>query len=237
VDEFTSYWYKQHFHQFLHAATLLAYLWIMWNIRRLSHIEKAFVILLFIGVVAFLALWFQAMPNHDYYLTNSYILYLVTWAVAVKLLIRFKPRIPVSYIAKIIFLVFFVINLAHARKELQIRYWGWWNNTYNQVHQPLTGLKEKMREAGINRDDRVIVLGDGIPNASLYMIDSKGWTNFGGHMNNTDSTGISLAIESGAKYMVVLDTTWLNKDFVKPFATDLLIDHGSVQVFHLINGQ
>jgi uncharacterized membrane protein (UPF0136 family) len=237
VTEFTDYWYKQHFHQVLHAVTLLAYLWIMWNIRRLSNIVKAFVILLLIGVTGFILLWFQAMPNHDYYLTNSYMLYLVTWAVAIKLLLRHKPAIVASNITKIVFLIFFIINVVHARKEVNIRYWGWWNTSYFQVYQPMEGLKEKMREAGISRDDRVIVMGEGMPNASLYTIDSKGWTNFGGHMNNTDSTGISLAIESGAKYMVMVDTTWLSKDFVQPFTNDLLIDHGSVQVFRLTKNQ
>ena len=82
--------------------------------------------------------------------------------------------------------------------------------------------------------DTAIFLGYVIPNASLYLTDMKGWPNFGGHMDNLDSLKMENVKAMGAKYMVVLDTaTWMNKDFMHYFTTNLVIEHQNIKVFQL----
>ena len=233
IDEFTDYWYKQYFHLSVHISTGLAFLWVLWNYMKLSSFEKVFIVLLPLGVVMFLALWFQALPHHDYYLTNTYILLIITWAMAIKVLIKHYPRLSGSYIFRVFFVLFFAFNAHNTKSEISIRYWGWWNNGYLQTYEPLRELKPMIREAGVSRNDKIIAMGDEIPNSTLYLLDVKGWSNFGGHMNNLDSAGIAHAIQKGAKYMVLLDTTWINKDFVRPFIHDLLLEHKTIKVFNL----
>lgn len=233
INEFTDYWYHQYFHLYMHIATILAFLWVLLNYKKLSSIEKVFIVLLPVGVLMFILLWFQALPNHDYYLTNTYILLIITWALAVKILIEHYARVSRSYLFRVLFIVFLAFNAQHTRTEISIRYWGWWNNEYLQKYEPLRDLKPILREAGVNREDRIIAMADEIPNSTLYLLDVKGWCNFGGHMNNLDSADISLSMQKGAKYMVLLDTTWTSKDFLRPFIHDLLLEHKTIKVFNL----
>ncbi len=234
VDEFFEFWYKQHFHLSLHIASFMVFFWNMWNIKKLSNIERVFIILLPIGVILFLALWFKAMPNHDYYLINTYVLFIISWAIAISLFIRMYPVITRSKLIRIGFVVFFIFNALHCKKEISIRYWGWWNDhEYNNNYKDLADLKPYLREAGVSREDRIIAMGDVTPNATLYMVDSKGWSNFGGTINNLDSARIARSISKGAKYMILLDSTWQSKDFVRPYTNNLLLEHRSVKVFQL----
>jgi hypothetical protein len=233
IDAFTDYWYKQYFHLSVHIASIIAFFWVLWNYRKLSTFEKVFIIILPTGVIMFLALWFQALPHHDYYLTNTYILLIITWAMAIKVLIEHYPRVSGSYFFRILFVLLFAFNAQHTKEEISIRYWGWWNTGYLQKYEPLRELKPMLRDAGVNREDTIIAMGDEIPNSTLYLLDVKGWSNYGGHISTSDSTGLAHLIQKGAKYMVFLDTIWLNKDFVRPFTHDLLLEHKSIKVFDL----
>jgi len=194
---------------------------------------RTFIILGFIGVSLYIILWFQALLHHDYYVTNTYIYFLIVWAVAIKIFIDRFPKVTNSIWAKLLFAAFLIYNIIYCEKEIDSRYNGWRNDSYKQYFQGLSDLKPKLREIGISRLDTVIVMGDETINGSLYMLDQKGWSNYGGHMNNLDSAKIEKAISSGAKYMITLDSTWEQKDFVKPFIHHQILTQDNYKVFLL----
>jgi hypothetical protein len=233
IDIFFEFWYKQHFSPTLHILTLLLLFWIFFNYKLIKPIERTFVILGTVGVILFILLWFQAQPIHDYYLTDTYILFLIVWAVSIKILLKRFPVVMKSVWMKVLFLGFLLYSIKYCEKEMNMRYNGWPNDSYNKYYRGLVELKPKMREIGISRFDTVIVMGDETINGSLYMLDQKGWSNYGGHMNNLDSAKIEKAISSGAKYMVTLDSTWEQKDFVKPFIHHQILTQDNYKVFLL----
>jgi len=232
INVFFEFWYKQHFSPILHVVTIILFLWIFINIKRIKPIIRTYFILATIGVILFILVWFQAQPNHDYYLTDTYILFLIVWAVAIKILLDKFPVVMKSVWVKVFFLGFLLYNIHYCEKEINLRYNGW-PNDYFKKYQSLVELKPKLREMGISRLDTVIVMGDETINGSLYLLDQKGWTNYGGHMNNLDSTKIDLAIKSGARYMILLDSIWQEKDFVKPFIHHQILQKDAYKVFKL----
>lgn len=233
-DSFIEYWYGQHFHMSMHIATLLVFVWIIFRFKKLSTIEKTFVVLLPIGVLAFIALWFKAMPNHDYYLTNTYISFVVIWAIGIRLFVKLEMRPWLKYSLKVIIVALILGNAVHCKNEIETRYFHWWNNSYKQYYEPLRRMKPLLNDSGISRNDTVIILGDVNPNAGLYFLDVKGWSNYGGHMDNLDSTKMANVISMGAKYMVLLDTaTWQHKDFIQPYLNNELIDFENIKVYQL----
>ncbi len=234
VDLFFDFWYAQHFHRSLHIATFIMLGWIFFNFKSLKAIEKVFVVLFPFGVIMFLLIWFKAMPEHDYYLTNTYGLFVLVWAISVKLLIdKFNKTLQVRII-QLLFSALLIFNAFHCRDELYSRYNYWWNNQYRSFYEPIKELKPLLKEKGIQRTDTIVSIGDYTPNATLYLLDMKGWSNFGGHMSNTDSASISKSIQSGAKYMVVIDTSQLNEDYLKPYTNNLLIEYKSLKVYDLL---
>lgn len=233
ISDFRAFWYRQHFHLSLQIASIVAFLWTLIHFRKLTKIERVFIVLLPIGVILFVVLWFQAMPNHDYYLTNSYILFVVTWGIALKVLNTHYPKVVKTYAIQSALTILLVFNAFYCKKELSDRYTGWWNTHYLTHYAPLIEMKPMLRELGISHNDTIIAMADDIPNATLYYLDVKGWSNYGGAMNNLDLIKVQKSIAAGAKYMVVLDSIWLQKDFVKPFTQHRLLEYKGIQVFQL----
>lgn len=233
VDVFFDFWFQQHFSRALHYFSLGLLIWVIFNLKKVSPVIRTFFILGFVGVSAYIILWFQALLHHDYYVINTYIYFLIVWAIAIKITIDRFPRVIKSIWVRIVFVVFLFYNLIYCEKEIDSRYNGWRNDSYKKYYAGLTELQPTLREAGITRMDTVIVLGDETINGSLYLLDQKGWTNYGGYMNNMDSIKIDRAIQSGAKYMILLDSTWQEKDFVKPFTKHHFVTKGIYKVFTL----
>ena len=126
---------------------------------------------------------------------------------------------------KLIFLLFLGYNLVLCQKEIDSRYNGGRNDYFRENFQGLVDLKPKLREIGISRLDTVIVMGDVTINGSLYMLDQKGWSNYGGYMSNEDSVKIDRSIAHGAKYMILLDSVWQEKEFIKPYIKNKIFQH------------
>jgi hypothetical protein len=233
VDVFFNFWFTQHLSRALHYISLGMLLWIIVNLKRIKPILRAFIILCFVGVCLYIILWFQALLNHDYYVTNTYIYFLIVWAVAIKIFIDRFPKVTKSIWAKLVFSAFLIYNVWYCEKEINQRYNGWKNDFYKKSYQGLIDLKPELRKIGITRLDTVIVMGDETINGSLYLLDQKGWTNYGGFLNNKDSIMIERAIKSGAKYMILLDSGWVQKDFVKPFLYHQILQKDEYKVFQL----
>jgi hypothetical protein len=233
VDIFFDYWFTQHFSLAVHLVSLGMLFWTIYNLKRFIPVLKVFIILGFIGVLLYIILWFQALLYHDYYVTNTYIYFLITWACAIKILIDRFPKIAKSSWVKSVFILFILYNVWYCGKEIDLRYNGPRNDFYRNKYQGLSDLKPALRELGITRMDTFIVLGDETINGSLYLLDQKGWTNCGGFMNNMDSIKIKKAIHSGAKYMITLDSTWEQKDFVKPFTQHQIFTQDNYKVFQV----
>jgi hypothetical protein len=102
---------------------------------------------------------------------------------------------------------------------------------YVKQFAPLKEIEPYFEQIGIGTEDKVISLPDFTINGSLYFMNRKGYTEFGSDFNNLET--FYTRIEQGAKYMVVNDTTILNKEIIKPFIIKKIGEFKNIWIFDL----
>lgn len=188
-------------------------------------------IVLAIGVIMYLLLFFQVIAGHDYYWINLYILLLMT---TVSFVFFLKTNLPFAFKwGKIVFVLLLVFNVIYTQKKLDERYQGAYMEYYNLYMKDFRSMKEYNRKLGITRDDFVISIPDGTINASLYLMDQKGWSTYGYNWESEEFYRKN--ITNGAKYLFVSDSTLLKKSYLAPFIKNKIGEYKSVSVFDLRN--
>ncbi|NUM50161.1 MAG: glycosyltransferase family 39 protein [Flavobacteriales bacterium] len=206
---------------------------------------------LFIGVLLYLILWFNALDNHDYYLINPIILPL---AVITSFLFFLKEKyihVFRSLSFKILLSLLLVFNIVYASNNLKMRHWNvfslekskllpiafksevdFWDYIRWGVNTNFYTIEDYNRSIGIKPNDVVISLPDNSINISLYLMNQKGYNNFVNKLS--DSTAIIQRIHLGAKYLFISDSSVFSLPHVKPFLKYPLGDYNqSISVFDL----
>jgi 4-amino-4-deoxy-L-arabinose transferase-like glycosyltransferase len=156
------------------------------------------------GLMVFCVLFFNALKDHDYYTINLF-------SVALVVLIMFFHFINEQYsgITNSIWLRIFLLTLLihttdFARRRMNDRYSPseWQNRTYKTLLEPYTEIEPYLASIGIKKDDKVICLSDNSINISLYLMNRKGWTNYG---INGNENKIQEKIKLGARYLFIHD--------------------------------
>lgn len=186
-------------------------------------------LVLAIGVISYLLLFFQVIVGHDYYWINLYILLLVTM---VSFLYFLKTNFLLAFkLGKVVFVVLLIFNVIYTKQEINERYHGVYKEYYDLYMKDFSSMKTYNRNLGISRDDLVISIPDGTINTSLYLMDQKGWSAYGTNFENEDFYW--KYIDRGAKYFFVSDSTLLGKEYLKPFIKNQIGQFRSVRIFDL----
>jgi hypothetical protein len=222
-------WLNQYFDQ----STLIFFLFIF--ILNLIHIKKANKllitsnILMFIGFVLYVLLWFRTFQNHDYYTINMYILLIMTILVFAEYMNRLYPKLSGHFLIKSLLVCFLVFNIWHTQKEMNMRYNGWWNE-YPEFRD-FDEVTPYLRSIGISRFDRVISIPDQ-SHHTLYIMNQPGWTQC--YNLNMDSVSVQQSIDRGARYLIVASAEELNKrPYLTSFIKDLAGNYGTVLIYKL----
>ena len=228
-DQIKSYWIFLNFPGYFQL--LIVIFWIIMAIfpKRNNRIFYYLNLVLAVGVVMYLLLFFQVVAGHDYYWINLYILLLIT---TVSFVYFLKTNLPLAFKwGKIIFVVLLVFNVIYVRKELNQRYHGANMEYYNLYVKDFKSMKEYNRKMGIKREDFVISIPEGTINASLYYMDQKGWSAYGKNFQCEEFFRTDIAL--GAKYLFVSDSTLLKASYLAPFVKNKIGQYKSVSVFYL----
>ncbi len=191
-------------------------------------------IILSIGFVGFVLLFFQGLQSHDYFIINLFILVPFVLLGFLILLKSFSENILHSVIFKIVLIGFLIHNVTFAGKQLQNRYsdGGWENNYYvTNVHN-FDSIESYLDSIGISIEDRVISISDPSPDITLYKMNRKGWSNYG---LDADSTKIENRIAMGAKYLFVSDSLSYGEPGIQSFLGDLVGSYKNIDIYRLKN--
>ena len=129
----------------------------------------------------FTSLFFQALKDHDYYTIDLFILTPVILLTFFLLLKNQFHNIYKSLLFRIIVIAFLIHNVDFARRRMDGRYnaEGWQNENYITKIKSFREISPYLRSIGITSDDKVLSLSDNSINISLYLMNQKGWTNYG----------------------------------------------------------
>ena len=229
IDSLRKIYLKQMFWPWFQLLTIIIWLFLLTNFRKFPLIVRYGLVILPLGFLLFILLWFQVFEGHDYYMINLSIILVFIWAVFIGFMLgkRFFHH-PVVYIVAVLFLLLNVYLCQETNKE---RYDGWMNEWYNKNLKALSEIEPYFKKWNVGTDDKVISLPDYSINASLYFMNRKGFTDFGS--NFTSEEVFYKRIGQGAKYLVINDSTYLQNQFVKPFIMNKIGEYKNVQVFDL----
>lgn len=205
------------------------------NIKRnLLAIGSLFFI--FIGVILYCVLWFAAFSGHDYYVINLMILPVAIVAVSIYQANQLFPGALKAKFLKLAAVIFLLYNVVYMSSNIHMRFgeklWNddvasryfmyeyefglWYYAKNHDEYKDLDKLKEYNRSIGIEKNDLIVYLPDETFNASLFLLEQKGWTSFGGD-NTASKSGMEEKVEKGAKYLILANPEYQNKEYLQDF--------------------
>ena len=188
-------------------------------------------IILPFGSIAYALLWFQALNGHDYYWIDFYPPFIMVWILFFKTLNAYDWLKRRRWIIHIVLLVFFIHNVVDCDKRIVDRYVSWKNELYFNHLEAVGELEPMLRDLGVDPDDRVISIPDYTINASLYLMNQRGYNDFGS--NFKDPATFEKRISQGAKYLIINDTTLLDDPVVSQYTGELLATYRNVKVYRI----
>ena len=221
-------WLNQYFS--VEALYLMAILFFgnLVLIRKGNRLLLTTTFFLFLGTILYGILWFVTFEWHDYYTINLYILLVFNVIAFAWLMNKHYRTVLHSKYLKIGFFIFFLINVIHADRQMDLRYNGWFTQ-YPEYRDYYT-ITPYLRSIGIQPLDTVICLPDG-SHCTLYLMNLRGWTECLG--NNRDRASVEASVKRGAKYLIVNGDEILKRDYLQGFLYHPFGQYGSVRIFKL----
>jgi len=199
------------------------------------HIERSLAFmtaLTVLGCGAFLILFFQALKHHDYYIIDLYV-FIPLLLMSFFLIVRSKlARFYNSALFSLVLIAILAHSADFARRRVSERYDpnGWINRDYREIFQPFAELEPVFEELGIDQDARVFSPSDYSINITLYLMNRKGWTDYGVSM---DPERITQKIELGAEYMFIADKKTKDHPAIQPHLKNKIGSHRNIEIYRL----
>lgn len=229
IDALDKIYFKQMFFPITQYVTVGIWIFLIIVIRKLQPVLRYFIVVMPIGLILQVALWFQVLEGHDYYTINLLVVFAAVWAIFFNQLGKFK--LSNSRAMQFIVIIFLGINVFNCKNRIEERYTGWMNDMYENRMSSLTELESTLQRLGIGRDDKVISYPDYTINASLYYMKRKGYTEFGSDLNSVE--GIQKRIDDGAGYLIINDTTVLDRTHLQPFVKERVGKYKNILIYDL----
>jgi hypothetical protein len=238
---------------FSHAALVILltmFVWLIIHFLKSDRVLMSYTIAIFIGILFYIVLFIKGFTVHDYYLINLLIFIPLT---SIAFLHYMKSnRISLFHsksfrglaIAGLVLIMYNTMVLQRARYDLndtfvkhtillndhQKGFWREKHHIYKTRYESLETITPYLRELGISRTDHVISVPDISPNISLYMMDQKGYTEFG-LFDPEGNDRIGHYISAGTKYLIVNDPAYLNRPFLSKYIDEKIGEHKNAQIF------
>jgi hypothetical protein len=112
--------------------------------------------------------------------------------------------------------------------------WEIIHSRYDMNFKAIETITPYLRSLGISRNDTVISIPDPSPNITLYLMDQKGFTDFGFNDLKEEERIIHF-IKLGAKYLIINNDSLNNKSYIRPFIQNKIGSYKNVNVYQVAN--
>lgn len=231
IHAFKVLWSHEFFHISVWYITGIMWIFVLSTYKKRSSFLNYLAITLPLGCILYALFWFKAFRGHDYYYIDLYIAFIITWILFFKTINKFKWSR--HWLVYLVLSGWFIFNAYNFTVRFKDRYRDWMNGWYTKNMVALGELEPLLRAHEVKPDDFVISSPDGSINASLYLMNQRGFTNYGSDFTNPEI--FEDRIEQGAKYLVINDTTLLRNPLIKKYAKNLMLEYKNVRVYDLIH--
>lgn len=223
------------------------------NYKKANRYVLALSVLIALGIVAYILLFFQVFNHHDYYLTNLLIfiplislLFLDYLKNNYETIFRSKALKRTASIA-LLYLIYsaavqtvvkYDIGKKWAKNSFildkeEVKYWEWYHWDYSTTWKDLETIEPVFEKAGVKPDDKVISIPDGSINISLYLMNRNGYNSYPDQEFPSGPDLIEKGKEWGAKYLVVTGWQTLEDESLKPYFKNKVGGTENVSIFKL----
>ena len=219
-------WWTHYHHPFLlyfSAGLLIPYV-LFW--RRLDPLLRWATAIVMLGVAAYSLLWFKAFGMHDYYTLTQVVFPLFLLITMVEFGWR---AVKEQRLATTIFAVL-LLSLAAIgfQNNARVQHDRYSDPKYGSVlPRALHHIEPYLDSIGVGQTDLVVSLPDHSPNISLYLMNRPGHTEafFGPDFR------MDWYQQKGVKYLILNDSSYLQKDHYKPYYKRQIGHYDGVLVF------
>jgi len=229
-------WSKEYFLPLtLYAVAGIAILNILFY-RRIDKILGLSSIALFIGLLVYSILWFQALAEHDYFYIGFYILPVFLFINFFRIINSLVFRTIYKRLIQCLILAFVLYNVNYAQQRQNHRYQSWMND-YPEM-KDLYDLAPNLEKIGISKDDTVVFYPSPCIKP-LYLMNRKGWTimnqeNMTDEVVTRDKAIMKKYILNGAKYLIINDINSVeSQKWLLPYTKRLIYKKGSIYIFKI----
>jgi len=186
-------------------------------------------LLLSIGFITFIFLWFKVFDHHDYYLINQLIFMISIFLTFFYLIKKNYRKLYQNIIFRLSLALVLIYNINQCSKNINHRYHGWPNEKHLKHTKALEDITPYLRSLEISQEDTVAFMHDPSLNISLYLMGQKGYTNFASNLK--DSNDIAQRIKMGVKYIIINDSSLFEENYLKPFLYNQIGQHQNIHIF------
>ena len=202
-----------------------------------------------IGAALYVLCWFNALEYHDYYFLNPMIFPVI---LAVSAMYGMKSReLFQKYWIRVSALVILFGGVIYCHNNMRMRYsdqlgvynmlawkittknerayWSWVSN--DNYLDAFMEIEPYLDEIGVEKDALVVSFPDPSFNISLYLMNRKGWTAYGGNMS--DSRSLQQKIDHGASYILTADNSTLDVSAVEHLIGEEIGRFRNVKIFRV----
>lgn len=221
------------------------------NFKQANRYFLALSVLITIGIIGYILLFFQVFNVHEYYLTNLLIIIPLISLLFLDFLRNHYETIFHSRTVKItasIALLFLVYSAAvqtvvkydigkkwaknsFILDKKTVEYWEWYHWDYSNTLKELETIEPVFKKAGVKLSDKVVSFPDGSINISLYLMNRNGYNDYG-HLD-TRAEQVEKAKKWGAKYLVISNLALLEDESLQPYFGNKVGGTEHVSIFKL----
>lgn len=221
------------FNIFTTAIFLFALVFVIANRSVLTDFMFGIYLLLLTGSLLFLLYFFVGFRNQAYYYINLMPFPVFTFIMALYIVKVKYENVYQSLIFKLMVLGILILNIQHTSFELTNSFYnGGWR--HSQLSSTL--YEDEFRaflDSKVPQEEKVISIPDGTPNSSLYVLNRKGWSNYGFPSSTVDSVTMVDFINKGAAYLITTEETEADAKVLQPFKKKEVGTYKNVRIYSL----
>ncbi|MBI3500549.1 MAG: glycosyltransferase family 39 protein [Bacteroidetes bacterium] len=245
--------YEINWYQFFCPQTSFLFIFLTAGIFFLKKNSDSFLwllsLLLVVGAIIYILLWFAVWGRHDYYMFPLFLSLIVPLITFWDYLKKNFPSLHESRALKILVFIFWGYNVWYCSNNVRLRngigagelvltstnlekgFWDWYSWDHNTRRKAYETIESYNREIGIMQNDLVISLPDESVCITLYLMNQRGWNEYGDF--RFENPGIKNKIDLGAKYLFVGDSTLLTHPNIQPFTQHKIGQYENISVYDL----
>jgi hypothetical protein len=183
------------------------------------------------GMLCVIVLFFQVFADHDYYMIEMLLVWVLVAVCFVDLIYRQWAAKRVYFVLVGVCLLLLGWSIWHVRAQMDFRYNTPWLNTHEKKNEVFEKIEPWLREKGIERTDPVLIWPERSINIPLYFADQKGWTRFNTGLEDMDR--LNQMIERGLKYFIITDKALVEAPYLQPYLQAPMGQYGQVYLFDM----